>query len=69
MQIFNIIFSITPKNAPMVQMDRTYGAIVIAPMVQSNRTYGAIFKQPNTSKTRLSKVLNFGLPPINLGDS
>lgn len=47
----------------MVQMDRTYGAIVIAPMVQSNRTYGAIFKQPNTSKTRLSKVLNFGLPP------
>ena len=50
----------------MVQMDRTYGAIVIAPMVQSNRTYGAIFKQPNTSKTRLSKVLNFGLPPINL---
>lgn len=27
----------------MVQMDRTYGAIVIAPMVQSNRTYGAIF--------------------------
>ena len=53
----------------MVQMDRTYGAIVIAPMVQLNRTYGAIFKQPNTSKTRLSKVLNFGLPPINLGDS
>ena len=26
----------------MVQMDRTYGAIVIAPMVQFNRTIGAI---------------------------
>ena len=46
----------------MVQMDRTYGAIAIAPMVQTNRTYGAIFKQPNTCKTRLSIVLNYGHP-------